>query len=98
MCIMRRFFCMTGVLVFLSLISTVLADTLEKTNGQKLDGRVIGETPDTITFEVVSGGITFTQKVPRAQIRKLQREVREGPGYCAIPLIGEVGVEITAKT
>lgn len=74
-----------------------MGDTLVKTNGQKFDGRVIAETADNVTFEVVSGGITFTQRVPRAQIRKLEREVREGPGYCAIPLMGDVGVEITAK-
>ena len=91
---MRRFF----ALVFVFLCSApVLADTVVKTNGQRLDGRVIAESADVVTFEVSSGGITFTQRIPRAQIRNLQKEVREGPGYCAIPLIGEVGVEITAK-
>ncbi len=94
---MRRNLWVPAVLV-LAWISPVLGDTLERTNGQKLDGRVIAETADNVTFEVNSGGIAFTQRIPRAQIRKLQREVREGPGYCAIPLMGEVGVEITAKT
>ena len=55
-----------GVLV-LGWISPVLGDTLEKNNGQKFDGRVIAETADNVTFEVTSGGITFTQRVPRAQ-------------------------------
>src|ERR1051325_2979681 len=86
--------------VVVMLIGSIPAwgDTLEKTSGQKLDGRLIPETSETVTFEVNSGGITFTQKLPRAQIRKLERESREGPGYCAIPLIGDVGVEITAKS
>src|SRR6476660_2955871 len=94
---MRKFLYAAGVLVFVC-FSPVFADSLEKTNGQKLEGRVIGETADNVTFEVNSGGITFSMRIPRGQIRKLEREVREGPGYCAIPLIGEVGVEITAKT
>jgi ATP-dependent protease ClpP protease subunit len=91
---MRR---LLAVVVVLVSTAASLADTLEKTNGQKLDGRVIAETADTVTFEVASGGITFTQRIPRAHIRNLQREVREGPGYCAIPLSGDIGVEITAK-
>src|SRR6185503_11580035 len=93
---MRKF---RGIAAAFLLSSALIAraDTLEKTSGQRLDGRVIAETTDTVTFEVVSGGITFTQKVPRAQIKSLQREIRLGPGYCAIPLIGEVGIEITAK-
>jgi len=73
------------------------ADTLERTNGQRLDGRVLAETADTVTFEVNSAGISFTQRIPRAQIRSIAREVREGPGYCAIPLIGDIGVEVTAS-
>jgi len=93
---MRASLWVAGVVV-LAWISPVLGDTLEKTNGQKFEGRVIAETADNVTFEVVSGGISFTQRVPRAQVRKLEREVREGPGYCAIPLMGDVGVEITAK-
>ena len=92
---MRKSFYAAGVLI-LAGFSPVFADTLEKTNGQKLDGRVLAETADNVTFEVNSGGISFTQRIPRGQIRKLEREVKEGPGYCGIPLIGEIGVEVTA--
>jgi membrane-bound serine protease (ClpP class) len=92
---MRRLLAVAAIVLGSAL--PALGDTLEKSNGQKLDGRVIAETADTVTFEVVSGGITFTQRIPRVQIRKLEREVREGPGYCAIPLAGDVGVEITGK-
>src|SRR2546421_7985288 len=92
---MRKSFYAAGVLI-LAGFSPVFADTLEKTNGEKLDGRVLAETADNVTFEVNSGGISFTQRIPRGQIRKLEREVREGPGYCGIPLIGEIGVEVTA--
>jgi membrane-bound serine protease (ClpP class) len=72
------------------------ADTLRKKDGVTLEGRVVAENADSITFESSSGGITLRQKIARAQIKSLEREVRQGPGYCAIPLTGEIGAEVTA--
>src|SRR5258706_5612654 len=91
---MRSFLTTVSVVFIAAAISR--ADTLEKTNGQKLEGRVLAETADVVSFEVNSGGISFTQKIPRAQIRSIQKEVREGPGYCAIPLVGDIGGEVKA--
>lgn len=73
------------------------ADTLTRTNGQTLTGRLIAEDKDAVVFEVQLGGMSMRQRVPRAQVAKLVREVREGPGYCPIPLTGEIGREVTAE-
>src|SRR5258706_9489593 len=85
-----------SVLVFFLAVTPASADTLEKKDGSVLQGRVIAETSDIVTFEVSSGGITFRQRIPRAQVRAVQRDVREGPGFCTIPLIGEIGAEVKA--
>jgi ATP-dependent protease ClpP protease subunit len=71
------------------------ADTLRKKDDSTFEG-VVAENGDSVTFESSSGGITLRQKIARAQIRSLEREVRQGPGYCAIPITGEIGVEVTA--
>src|SRR5258706_5017454 len=93
---MARFIVSGGVLVCLLAVGPAGADTLEKKDGSVMQGRVIAETPDAVTFEVSNGGITFRQRIPRAQVRAVQREVLEGPGFCTIPLIGDIGPEVKA--
>src|SRR5687768_11124556 len=75
-----------------------LADPLTKTNGQPMNGRVISEEKDVVVFESNLGGLVMRQRVPRGQIKDLQKEVREGPGYVALPIVGEIGVEVTAES
>jgi membrane-bound serine protease (ClpP class) len=72
------------------------ADTLTKTDGKTFEGRVVAESPTHVTFESNSGGITLRQKVARTQIRSIDRPVLVGPGYCTIPISGEIGSEVTA--
>ena len=72
------------------------ADTLTKTDGKTFDGLVVAETPTHVTFESNSGGITFRQKIARAQVRSVEKVVLEGPGYCTIPIAGAIGDEVTA--
>ena len=86
-----------GTALFASHAACV-ADTLKKTNGQTLDGRVVSEEKDAVVFEASMGGIQMRQRVPRAQIASLQKQVREGPGYVVLPIFGEIGVEVTADT
>jgi membrane-bound serine protease (ClpP class) len=74
----------------------MFADTLRKTDGRILEGKVISETADGVVFEISSAGMTLRQRIPRGEIGQLTRPVREGPGYCVIPLAGEFGREITA--
>jgi ATP-dependent protease ClpP protease subunit len=93
---MSRISIWAGILVFVFAVVPASADTLEKKDGSVMEGRVIAETSDVVTFEVSNGGITFRQRVPRAQVRAVRREVREGPGFCTIPLVGEIGAEVKA--
>ena len=94
----------TALLVFaalaaaLSIPAPCAADTLTKTNGQTLTGRVISDDKDAVVFEVNLGGMSMRQRVPRNQVKSLQKEVREGPGYVALPIHGEIGVEVTADS
>ena len=92
----RCFYIGLCTLLALSALSpTAIADAIVKTDGSRLEGRVISEDANAVTFETQSGGITMKQKIARAKIRSIEREVREGPGYCAIPLIGGIGEEVT---
>ncbi len=57
-----------------------LGDTLVKTDGTSLQGRVIGQDAKTVTFEANFEGRYQRQQVARSQIKSLQTEVRTGPG------------------
>ena len=94
---------MTGRLRALLAVAALLlaatnnrADTLTKTDGKRLEGRVVTESADTVTFESNAGGVTLRQKVARRQIRSIEKRVIEGPGYCKIPFVGDVGRQIKA--
>jgi membrane-bound serine protease (ClpP class) len=58
---------------------------------------VIAQDAKTVTFEANFEGLIVRQQVARSQIKSLTTEVRTGPGYCVIPMKGEVGVGITAE-
>lgn len=90
-----------AVAVAVALLSALVAtdnraDTVTKKNGSTIEGRIVAETADAVTVEADSGGITFRQKISRANIRSIEREVRDGPGYCTIPLTGDFGGAIRA--
>jgi membrane-bound serine protease (ClpP class) len=72
------------------------ADTLQKTDGSVLEGKVVAQTADVVTFEMNEGGITLRQRIPRSKVRSIQVAAREGVGYCAIPLCGDIGTEVKA--
>ena len=87
------------ILLALALCASVTrADQLIKTDGKRLDGRIVAEDKDSITFETNRGGISMRQRVARAQIQSIHRTVREGPGYAPIPIVGTIGDEVTADT
>jgi ATP-dependent protease ClpP protease subunit len=73
-----------------------IADTLQKTDGSVLEGKVVGQTADVVTFESSQGGITLRQRIARSKVRSIQVEAREGVGYCTIPLCGDIGTEVKA--
>ena len=72
-------------------------DELVKTDGTTLSGKVVVEQKDSVTFETHASGMTLRQKIARSQIRSIQREVREGPGYCPLPIVGVIGQDVLAR-
>jgi hypothetical protein len=58
---------------------------------------IVLETADALTIETNVGGITVRQRIPRKQIKSVKRPVHQGPGYCIIPIEGEIGKEVTAE-
>src|SRR6266540_1329159 len=54
---------------------TALADSITLKNGEKIDGKITGETANDVTVEVkVSAGISDTRTIPKADIAKLDKE------------------------
>src|SRR5688572_13142075 len=84
-------------LATLSLAAPAFADQIVKTDGKRLDGRVVAETKDFVTFETTAGGMTMRQKIARAQIKSIDRPVRDGPGYCPLPIVGVIGEDVMAR-
>jgi membrane-bound serine protease (ClpP class) len=72
------------------------ADRIERKDGRVLEGRIVDESKDSITIETRSGELSVRQKVAKSAIRDIQRESREGPGYCVIPIEGVIGLEVKA--
>ena len=99
---MRKLAIACGVLMAAAVVGVAgkvgFGDTLVKTDGTALQGRVIAQDAKTVTFEANFEGLIVRQHVARSQIKSLQTEVRTGPGYCVVPMKGEVGVGITAES
>ena len=72
-------------------------DVIVRTDGTRLSGRIVAETKDAVTLETTSGGISLRQKIARANIRAVERPLREGPAYCAVPIVGVIGEDVTAR-
>jgi ClpP class serine protease len=79
------------------LATACFGDQLVKNDGSTLTGKVVAEQKDTVTFETYSGGMTLRQKIARAQIKSIARDVREGPGYCVLPVVGRIGKDVLAR-
>ncbi|HYO09996.1 MAG TPA: ATP-dependent Clp protease proteolytic subunit [Tepidisphaeraceae bacterium] len=93
----RRFtLALCAALLVPALAGSVFGDEILKKDGTRLTGTVVAETAEAVTIETVSGGITLRQKVARAQVAAVRRAAREGPGYCAIPIDGAIGDDVTA--
>src|SRR5689334_18843865 len=71
------------------------ADTVETNDGKTLSGKIVDQTAAGVTVEIRTEGMTFRRKVPMARVKQITRDAAEGPGYCAVPLIGDVGTDIT---
>ena len=74
------------------------ADTVTLKDGSVLTGDIIAQGIDgSLTLQTRMEGLTVQREFVAAQIASVHKAVKEGPGYCAIPLIGGVGEEFTAS-
>jgi ATP-dependent protease ClpP protease subunit len=101
-------------LVALALVvSPVWADRIVKKDGTELKGQVVSETATTVVIEVARGGAVIKFPVERSEIVSVEKgpvvttppatkPVAEpgpsGPGYYALPVMGEIGTDVTAAT
>src|SRR5215211_614309 len=85
------------VVFLFAVAATARADVLVKADGSTLKGKVVAEQKDSVTFESYSGGITLRQKFNRSQVKEIRREVKEGPGYCPLPIVGVIGEDVLAR-
>ncbi|MFO0830435.1 MAG: hypothetical protein U0637_01200 [Phycisphaerales bacterium] len=75
-------------------------DTLVMTSGQELKGKILAETPTTIKFRLVMGGISTDLEYPRSQIKEVRRAKAGGdkPEAPAADAKAETPQEATADT
>jgi len=87
-----------GLAVLLGTVTGIArADEVVRTDGKVVRGRIVSETPDALVLEVQSAGLAMRQRVPRALVKSISREAREGPGYCVVPIRGELGMAVTPE-
>jgi membrane-bound serine protease (ClpP class) len=73
------------------------ADTVTKTNGQKLTGVIVAESETELTLQTSIGELVVRTRIARDQIASFQKEAVAQNRYCRIPLHGEVGADIKAE-
>jgi ATP-dependent protease ClpP protease subunit len=75
---------------------TAAADRLVLRSGKRIEGEVIAEDGSTVTVEVlVPPGYTIRRRVNKAEIASRLRPPRTGVPYVLIPVIGEIGKDVT---
>src|SRR5256885_10148539 len=80
-----------------ALAAPVLADQVITKDGRSQTGRIVSEDGSGVTLDIQSGGLVMRKKIPAAQIKSISREVRDGPGYYPLPIIGVIGKDVTAE-
>ena len=87
------------------------ADKITRKDGSILTGKIISEDERTVTLEMVRYGAKIVIDVPRSKIHEIVRRKEPvapvpttqpdpeptGPTYYPIPIIGEIGVEVTPQ-
>src|SRR5436305_14132665 len=95
-----RGFFSTVIILFLAIATppSARADQIVLRNGRSLSGEVAAEDDQSVTLEVIGPGMTFKQRVNKAQIVSWNRPAQIGPAYVSIPVLGEIGSDCTAVT
>ena len=90
-----------------------LADTVIKTDGTRLTGRIVEANDRWVILEITRTGAKVTLPIARSAVRSIERgpevpgpattqpttaKVQAGPGYYPLPIKGEIGVEIKSRS
>jgi len=87
------------------------ADTVTKADGTVYTGKIKDENSRWVIIEATRDGKSFTIPIPRSQVLKVEHGEKApspeeapvkpvkavGPGYYALPITGEIGVEVQAS-
>jgi ATP-dependent protease ClpP protease subunit len=74
----------------------VRADHIVLQNGRAFDGEFVAETNSTVTLEMFfPPSYTMERRFNKAQIKTWQRPAHVGAPYVMIPIIGEIGNDVT---
>lgn len=102
---------LAAMVVLAAAANVHLADTVTKTDGTVLTGRIIEENDLWVVLEVDRGTAKLTLPIARRAIRSITRGPEQagpatgpttasapaGPGYYPLPLKGEIGIEVKAE-
>ena len=102
------------VVVVASGASVGWADKVVKKDGTEVSGVIVSETATTVVIQVSRGGAVMKYPIERSAIAAVERGVAtqlatkpatqpvepgpSGPGYYALPIGGQIGVDVTAGT
>jgi membrane-bound serine protease (ClpP class) len=73
-----------------------IADTVTKTNGQKLTGDIVAESEKDVTLQTNLGELLVRTKIARADIAAIQKDAAAQSRYCRIPIHGTIGPDVRA--
>lgn len=92
--------------------NVLIADTITKTDGTVLKGRIVQESDRWVVLEITKMGTKVTLPIARSGIRSIHRgpdkprhatpkpttaKAQVGPGYYPLPIKGAIGVEVKAE-
>jgi ATP-dependent protease ClpP protease subunit len=76
------------------------ADTIIVQSGRRYDGDFIFEDANIVTLrvDVPGSSLSFTQQITKSHIRSWDRADRQGAAYVQIPVVGEIGTDVTTDS
>jgi ATP-dependent protease ClpP protease subunit len=76
------------------------ADTITVQSGRRYEGDFVSEDANTVTLrvDVPGSSLSFTQQITKSHIRSWDRPDRQGAAYVQIPVVGEIGTDVTADS
>lgn len=89
---------LAAIALYLCFATELHADAVVLNDGRRFDGTYVSETDELIVFDVRSGGATIRAKYKKVNVASIEREIKEGPGYYALPIVGPIGFHEGVET